>query len=112
MLEGISDNGVYRKKWNEQALLLAVVNSKFEEGSVRAITGSSIVETSQLEQLTKHFLQCKKGTMADSWSAILAHLPDTASTTPIQVTEKEVEDAVRSFPSGASGDPNDMGPNT
>ena len=49
-------------------------------------------------------------TPADSWSANLAHLPDTASTIPIQVREKEVEAAIRSFRAGSSAGPNGMRP--
>ena len=91
-------------------MLLAAVNSKLEEGNVRAATRILCSLDFPVKASNDTFAAMQVRNPADSWSANLAHLPDTASTIPIQVTEKEVEDAIRSFPAGSSAGQDGMRP--
>ena len=91
-------------------MLLAAVNSNLEEDNVRAATRILCSRNFPVKASNDTFAAMQERNPADSWSANLAHLPDTASTIPIQVPEKEVEDAIRSFAAGSSAGPDDMRP--
>src|SRR6218665_2054049 len=91
-------------------MLQAAINSKLEEGNVRAATRILCSRNFPVKASNDTFAAMQERNPADSWSANLAHLPDTASTIPIHVTEKEVEDAIRSFPAGSSAGPDGIRP--
>src|SRR6218665_746890 len=79
-LEGLHDNGEHKKGWHAQALLLAAVNSKLEEGNVRSATRILCSREFPVKASNDTFAAMQERNPADSWSANLAHLPDTAST--------------------------------
>lgn len=89
---------------------LAAVGAKLEEGNIRAATRILCSQDCPVIATQESLAAMQERHPKDNWAANLADLPVAAQTAPFQVTEREVLDAMRSFPAGSSGGPDGMRP--
>lgn len=92
-----------RGRASARDLFLAAVNAKLEEGNIRAASCILCSQDYPVKATNATFAEMQEKHPPDKWKSNMAHLPDASRTAPFQVSEKEVADAVRSFPAGSKG---------
>lgn len=97
------DEGTDTRCASARDLFLSAVNAKLEEGNIRAATRILCSQDYPAKATPDTFAAMQERHPPDKWASNLANLPDAAQTTPYQASEKEVADAVRSFPAGSAG---------
>src|SRR6218665_3585173 len=70
----------------------------------------SVARIIQSRRLRTPLQQMQEKHPSDKWSSKLMDLPCVTHTVPYQASEKEVADAVRSFPAGSAGGPDGLRP--
>ena len=83
-------------------MFLAVINAKLKDGNIRGATRILCSQDYPVKTTPDTFAAMQERHPPDKWASNLADLPDAARTTPYQASEKEVADAVRSFPAGSA----------
>jgi hypothetical protein len=90
--------------------VLAAVNSKLEDGNIRAAVRILSDESRPVAPTADNFRLLLEKHPQDPIPESCQQLPDPITTHPLQVTEAEVAQAVRSFPAGSSGGPDGLRP--
>ena len=100
-----------RKKGPDpKELLLAAVTSKLEEGNIRAATRILCSRDFPVPASMENLAAMQEKHPTDTRADNLKEVPDPLKVDSYQVTEKEVADAVRSFPIGSAGGPDGFRP--
>ena len=97
-----------RKPRNDDELLAAAVTAKVEDGNIKAAVRLLCSEERPAVDTAATFLKLLERHPAPPAGRCLAK--DPISTTPLQVTEARVLQAIRSFPAGSSGGPDGIRP--
>src|ERR1043165_8193717 len=90
--------------------LITAVNSKLEDGNIRAAVRILCEQSSPAIPNAHNLDILREKHPVDPCPSKLLELPDPASTNPLQVTEPEVLEALRSLPAGAAGAPGGFRP--
>ena len=98
------------KSSSARDLFLAAVNSKLEDGNIRAATRILCSQDHPVKATPDTFAAMQEKHPSDKWSSKLMDLPCVTHTVPYQASEKEVADAVRSFPAGSASGPDGLRP--
>src|SRR6218665_1790282 len=95
------------KSSSARDLFLAAVNSKLEDGTIRAATRILCSQDHPVKATPDTFAAMQEKHPSDKWSSKLMDLSCVTPTVPYQASEKKVADAVRSFPRGLRVGPMD-----
>src|SRR6218665_37795 len=98
------------KSSSAKDLFLAAVNAKLEDGNIRAATRILCSQDHSVKATPGTFAAMQEEHPSDKWTSKLMDLPCVALTVPYQASEKEVAEAVRSFPAGSAGGPDGLRP--
>src|SRR6218665_139344 len=98
------------KSSSARDLFLAAVNAKLEDGNISAATRILCSQDHPVKATPDTFAAMQEKHPSDKWASKLMDLSCVAHTVPYQASEKEVADAVRSFPAGSVGGPNGLRP--
>ena len=86
------------------------MNAKLEEGNIRAASRILCSPDRPVEATTDSLIAMQERHPPNGWMDKMADLPDATLTDPLQVSIREVEEAIRSFPAGSSGGPDGLRP--
>ncbi|PGH37981.1 MAG: hypothetical protein CRN43_17955, partial [Candidatus Nephrothrix sp. EaCA] len=104
------DKSGSRRKVDQRQLFLAAVNAKMEEGNIRAASRILCSQDRPTEATFDSLAAIQERHPTNGWMTQMEDLPKVTQTVPFQVSAREVEKAIRSFPAGSASGPDRLRP--
>jgi len=99
-----------RRKVDQRRLFLATVNAKMEEGNIRAASRILCSQERPTEATFDSLAALQERHPTNGWMTQMEDLPKVTQTVSFQVSAREVEKAIRSFPAGSASGPDKLRP--
>src|SRR6218665_141608 len=104
------DESGSRSKVDQRQLFLAAVNAKMEEDNIRAASHIFCSQDRPTEATFDSLAAIQERHPTNGWMTQMEDLPKVRQTVPFQVSAREVEKAIRSFPAGSASGPDRLRP--